>query len=208
MLSGSLNTSREGCKLSGRFTLRLRPTHIADLTWYGAGIGFGRRAFLASVRHGERMFGPRPGGLSMDHAKSSEGPTRRDLLTLIGMTAGSAAMYQAMTSLGLRRGIRLQGTHQAGGRSKRRLGAHPGRGSRRHDGGAGIAPGRLQGADPRIQQPRRAAGTGPCAAAIPTPSSAAPPRSASSTRASTSIPARGASPITTTDFWPTASGSG
>ena len=36
----------------------------------------------------------------MQHAKSSEGPTRRDLLTLIGMTAGSAAMYQAMTSLG------------------------------------------------------------------------------------------------------------
>lgn len=28
-------------------------------------------------------------------------PTRRELLTLIGMTAGSAAMYQAMTSLGL-----------------------------------------------------------------------------------------------------------
>ena len=28
------------------------------------------------------------------------GPSRRELLQLIGLTAGSAAMYQAMTSLG------------------------------------------------------------------------------------------------------------
>ena len=33
--------------------------------------------------------------------KPFTGMSRRDLLTLIGMTAGSAAMYQAMTSLGL-----------------------------------------------------------------------------------------------------------
>ena len=31
----------------------------------------------------------------------TESPTRRDLLTLIGTVAGGAAVYQAMTSLGL-----------------------------------------------------------------------------------------------------------
>ena len=36
----------------------------------------------------------------MQDRKALAGPSRRELLTLIGMTAGSAAMYQAMTSLG------------------------------------------------------------------------------------------------------------
>ena len=36
----------------------------------------------------------------MHPAKPSTSMSRRDLLTLIGTTAGSAAMYQAMTSLG------------------------------------------------------------------------------------------------------------
>jgi monoamine oxidase len=38
---------------------------------------------------------------SMQPNQPFAGMSRRDLLTLIGMTAGSAAMYQAMTSLGL-----------------------------------------------------------------------------------------------------------
>ncbi len=46
-------------------------------------------------------------------SESKTGPSRRDLLALIGTVAGSAAMYQAMTSLGFRVGIRLQGADQA-----------------------------------------------------------------------------------------------
>ncbi|HWK63448.1 MAG TPA: flavin monoamine oxidase family protein [Rhizobiaceae bacterium] len=37
----------------------------------------------------------------MQHSETFTGMSRRQLLTLIGMSAGSAAMYQAMTSLGL-----------------------------------------------------------------------------------------------------------
>ena len=37
----------------------------------------------------------------MDGGSSGGGITRRQLLRMIGMTAGSAVMYQAMTSLGL-----------------------------------------------------------------------------------------------------------
>jgi monoamine oxidase len=37
----------------------------------------------------------------MQHNQSFNGLSRRELLSLIGMTAGSAVMYQAMTSLGL-----------------------------------------------------------------------------------------------------------
>ena len=39
--------------------------------------------------------------------------SRRDLLSLIGTVAGSAAMYHAMTSLGFAVGFRLQGPDQA-----------------------------------------------------------------------------------------------
>lgn len=71
-------------------------------------------------------------------------PTRRELLTLIGMAAGSAAMYPAMTSLGFaaessyKGRIKLEGDPK--GASVLILGA----------GLAGMtaAPSRLQGADP------------------------------------------------------------
>jgi monoamine oxidase len=42
-----------------------------------------------------------PGGTKVQHNQSFNGLSRRELLSLIGMTAGSAVMYQAMTSLGL-----------------------------------------------------------------------------------------------------------
>ena len=38
---------------------------------------------------------------------------RRSLFRMIGMAAGSAVMYQAMTDLGFAGRVRLQGTDQA-----------------------------------------------------------------------------------------------
>jgi hypothetical protein len=97
-------------------------------------------ALVRDFRNSERM--PGVAGLS-----------RRDLLSLIGSVAGSAAMYHAMTSLGLRVGVQLQGPDQAERRSKRRIRAGPRRGSRRHDGRARVARGRLQGPGAGVQQP-------------------------------------------------------
>ena len=85
----------------------------------------------------------------------ASGVRRRDLLSLIGAMAGSAAMYHAMTSLGFAVGVALSGPDQARRRSEGRLRADPRRGARRHDGRAGIAQRRLQGAGAGIQCARR-----------------------------------------------------
>ena len=44
---------------------------------------------------------------------NGEAFSRRDLLSLIGTVAGSAAMYQAMTSLGFAAEFRLPGPDRA-----------------------------------------------------------------------------------------------
>ena len=144
----------------------------------------------------------------MKQLQPFDGMSRRDLLTLIGMTAGSAAMYQAMTSLGFaaesgyKGPVKLEGDPK--GASVLILGA----------GLAGMTAAlELRQAGYKVQileynEPAGRPELDACAAATPTPSSAARPRNASSTRASTSIPARGASPITTTACSITASGLG
>ena len=92
-------------------------------------------------------------------------PSRRDLLSLIGTVAGSAAMYQAMTSLGLRDQSRPTRARQARRRSQGRLGPDPRRRPRRHDGRLRAAQGRLQGAGAGVSTTGRAGATGRCAAA-------------------------------------------
>ncbi len=47
------------------------------------------------------------------HDGSGEVFSRRDLLSLIGTVAGGAAMYQAMTSLGLAAEFSVQRSHRA-----------------------------------------------------------------------------------------------
>jgi NADPH-dependent 2,4-dienoyl-CoA reductase/sulfur reductase-like enzyme len=109
------------------------------------------------------------------------GMSRRDLLKLIGLTAGSAAMYQAMTSLGYaadsgyKGRIKLEGDPK--GASVLILGA----------GLAGLTAAlELRQAGYKVQ-------------VLEFNSRAGRRRNASSTRACISIPARGAFPITTTD---------
>ena len=84
---------------------------------------------------------------------SAASMSRRDLLSLIGAAAGSAAMYHAMTSLGLAAESATKARSSSAAIPKA-LGADPRRGPCRHDRGARAAQGRLQGPGPRIQRPR------------------------------------------------------
>ena len=107
----------------------------------------------------------------------------------------------------LRGGIALSRSDPARGRSQGRLGAHSRRGARGHDRGVSnsAAPATRCRCSNTTAAP--AAATGRSAAATSIPNSAAPPRPASSTRGTISIPDRGAFPITTTRSWITAAGS-
>ena len=138
---------------------------------------------------------------------NGEAFSRRDLLSLIGTVAGSAAMYQAMTSLGFAADSAYQGPIALDGDVQRRFRPDPRRRFGRHDGGAGAAQGRLQGSGPGIQWPCRAAATGPCAAATFLPSSAASRRPANSSKAFISTRGRGGFPIITARCSITASAS-
>ena len=133
--------------------------------------------------------------------------SRRDLLSLIGAVSGSAAMYHAMTALGLCLRIRIQGADQARGRSEGRFRPDPRRRACRHDGGAGAAQGRIQGADPGIQQPRRRPQLDAARRGFLHRTRRLQRRPASSSRVSTSIPARGGFPIITARCSTTASAS-
>ena len=133
--------------------------------------------------------------------------SRRRLLRMIGQATSSAVMYQAMTSLGHAAEFHLPGPDRAPRRPEGRLDPHPGRRPCRHGRGARAAQGRLQGAGARISEARRR------------PQLVAPrrrqlyrarrraPGLRLRRRASTSIRARGASPITTARCSITASGS-
>ena len=119
--------------------------------------------------------------------------TRRELLSMIGMSAGGAAMYQAMTSLGLAADSGYKGAPQLSGAPT---------GTKVLVLGAGIA-GLVSAYELRkagyqvqvLEYNSRAGGRNwTFAAAIATPSSAALPRNASSIPGSTSIRARGACP--------------
>ena len=126
------------------------------------------------------------------HAK----PSRRDLLSLIGAVAGSAAMYQAMTSLGFAAESGYKGPIKLEGDPKGASVLVLGAGLGRHDRGAGIAQRRLQSPGAGVQQPAGRPQLDACAAATASPNSAASRRTANSSRASISIPAHGAFPIT------------
>ena len=96
----------------------------------------------------------------------------------------------------LRGGFDLPRAARACRRRQGRLGPDSRRRARRHDRGAGAAASRLPGSGAGIQQPRRAAATGRCAAATISPSSAASARSANSSRDFISIRGRGGFRIT------------
>ena len=131
---------------------------------------------------------------------------RRDLLSLIGTVAGSAAMYHAMTSLGFASDSAYQGPVQLSGDVKGAsvliLGA----------GLAGMTAAfelRKAGYKVTVLEYNRgpAAATGRCAAATLSPNSAARRRPANSTKDFISIPGRGGFPITTAPCSITASAS-
>ncbi len=71
--------------------------------------------------------------------------TRRDLLSLVGSVAGSAAMYQAMTSLGFAAESRYKGPIKLDGDAKGTSVLVLGAGLARNDGSARITQGRIQG---------------------------------------------------------------
>src|SRR5579859_7611519 len=62
---------------------------------------------------GER--GTQPGEIKMREGVSGGPLTRRELLSMIGMSAGGAAMYQAMSSLGLAADSGFKGPMQLSG---------------------------------------------------------------------------------------------
>ena len=62
----------------------------------------------------------------MQREPPAAGMSRRELLKLIGLTAGSAAMYQAMTSLGYAAESGYKGPIKLEGDPEGRIGAHPG----------------------------------------------------------------------------------
>ena len=122
-------------------------------------------------------------------------------------SAGSAAMYQAMTSLGFARNRATSGPIKLEGDPEGRLGPDPRRGPCRHDRGARTAQGRLQGPGARIQQPRRRPQLDAARRRQIHRARRRDARTASSIPGFTSIPARGGFPITTARCWITASGS-
>ena len=70
--------------------------------------------------------------------------SRRELLSIVGVAAGSAAMYQAMTALGLAAGIAHTPDRSGWTASRRARRADPRRRPRRDGRGAGIAQGGLR----------------------------------------------------------------
>jgi hypothetical protein len=124
----------------------------------------------------------------MNDDRAPSALSRRDLFRMIGITAGSAAMYQAMSALGFAADSPYAGPvdlqHAPRGASVLILGA----------GMAGMtAAYELRNAGYRSNSTAgRAGATGRCAAATGTPNWAGPFRSAYSTRTCTSIRAHGA----------------
>ncbi len=59
--------------------------------------------------------------------------SKRDLLALIGKTAGASAMYMMMSSLGQAQASTFKGPIKLDGDPKGASGADPGFGRRRHD---------------------------------------------------------------------------
>ncbi len=80
--------------------------------------------------------------------------TRRELLQRIGMTAGAAMMYQAMSHARARAGVGLSRTDRPQRRTARHIGADPRRGHGRTRCGLRTAARRLQGQGARIQPSR------------------------------------------------------
>ena len=130
--------------------------------------------------------GTRPGGM-----------TRRQLLRMIGMTAGSAAMYQAMTQPRLCRRVEFQRRSAARCGAQGCLRARAGCGHRRHGRRLRIAQGRLSRCRCSSTTRAPAGATGACAAAIAIPSWVARPSTVSSIPACISIPVHGACHIIT-----------
>ena len=65
---------------------------------------------------------------------NTEKPTRRKFLTAIGMVGGTAALYQAMTTMGHAAETQFNGPPDLSG-ARGRFGAGAGRGPCRHGGG-------------------------------------------------------------------------
>ena len=139
------------------------------------------------------------------YSESANTPSRRDLLSLIGAVAGSAAMYHAMTALGFasesgyKGPIKLEGDPK--GASVLILGA----------GLAGMTAAlELRKAGYKVQvlefNSRPGGRNWTLRGGDTSPSSAALGRPANSSKASTSIRGHGGFPITTMPCWIIASG--
>jgi hypothetical protein len=83
------------------------------------------------------------GSMSSTSCNGAGALSRRQLLRMIGVAAGNAAMYQAMSSLGFAADSTYTGPDRFAGRAERRVGADIGRRHRGHDGRLRIAQRRL-----------------------------------------------------------------
>ena len=113
----------------------------------------GRSAHVVSIGGEWRDYGV---VMPIDYGvRDGSGVSRRRLLQMIGASAGSAAMYQAMSSPGVCSAVALQGTHRSARCAPGHLGAHIGRRDGGHVGRVRAAQCRLPRSGVGIQRQGR-----------------------------------------------------